>query len=256
MLDRLDPKTIQEGVDAARDSGVDSEVASLLEWARGFLGERLMMTTAFGKSGMVIMHALKDVAPDVPIYFIDTGFHFGETLEFFDRLLNDWKINLISHKPKVFGDDFVAEYGEKLHDRDPDLCCHKNKVEPLGELVGQEGRHQGWITGVRRDQSSTRAQAETIEILEDGMVKIQPLVHWSRADVEEYLEKHSVPLHPLFSQGYASVGCAPCTKPSGDSKDERAGRWAGKAKTECGLHTFWKKKKAAGVGGSDESQGS
>ena len=95
---------------------------------------------------------------------------------------------------------------------------------------------------MRRDQSSTRAAADPIEILEGGKLKLQPLVFWTRDDVDRYIDEHKIPLHPLFSKGYTSIGCEPCTRPNTDGADERAGRWAGKAKTECGLHTFWKKK--------------
>lgn len=245
-MDRLDAGTVHEAVEAARNKGIDEDVGDLVEWAHELLGERLMMTTAFGKSGMVIMHAVKERKLPIPIFFLDTGFHFRETLDFLNRLKSDWNINLVARKPEIHGIDFVRKFGEKLHDRDPDLCCQKNKVEPMRDLFGEEGRYQAWITGVRRDQSSTRAQAESIELLEDNLIKVQPLAHWSRDRVEEYLTKHDVPLHPLFSEGYASIGCEPCTRPTGDSKDERAGRWAGKAKTECGLQTFWKKKQADG----------
>jgi phosphoadenosine phosphosulfate reductase len=162
-------------------------------------------------------------------------------MTYLETLRSNWGVDILVHRPRVFGVEFVQSFGDKLYERDPDLCCHKNKVEPMAELIGEHGRYQGWITGVRRDQASTRAQAETIELLEGNLIKVQPLAHWTRSDVDAYIDRHSIPMHPLFSQGYASIGCAPCTRPTGDSSDERAGRWAGKAKTECGLHTFWKK---------------
>ena len=249
----IDHETVERETNDARSAGLDRDVGALLRWAGDLLGERLMMSTAFGKSGMVILHHLKEFAPDVPIYFLDTGFHFAETMRYLEDLRDRWKIRLIVHRPKLFGIDFVRKHGERLHERDPDLCCHLNKVEPFRELFGDDGRYQGWITGVRRDQSSTRAEAEPIELLEGNLVKLQPLAFWTRAEVDAYLEKHDVPLHPLFAKGYASIGCEPCTRPTGDSKNERAGRWAGKAKTECGLQTFWKKKAAASAAASESS---
>lgn len=239
--ERLPREAILAGVARAREQGIDRDVRRLLRWAHELLGTRLMMSTAFGKSGMVILHILKDEAPEVPVFFLDTGFHFPETLDFLARLRKLWNTHLIVRRPKLFGADFTSKYGEKLYETDPDLCCHKNKVEPFRELIAPDSPYQGWITGIRRDQESTRAQAEPIELLEGNMLKIQPLAYWTRVDVEKYIDDNDIPLHPLFSQGYASIGCAPCTRPSGDSKNERAGRWAGTLKTECGLHTSWKK---------------
>lgn len=256
-MERLDPDTIRAAAEGARARGLDRDVGDLLAWAWSVLGDRLMMSTAFGKSGMVILHVLKERAPEIPVYFLDTGFHFQETLSYLKQLEDEWKIALKVHRPALYGVEFTRRHGEKLYERDPDFCCHKNKVEPMAELIGENGRYQGWITGVRRDQAATRANAETIELLEGNLVKIQPLAHWTRQDVDDYLEKHSVPLHPLFAKGYASIGCEPCTRPTGSSKDERAGRWAGKAKTECGLHTFWKQNEreraAAAQGGEPPS---
>jgi phosphoadenosine phosphosulfate reductase len=191
---------------------------------------------------MVILDLARRTLPELPVYFLDTGFHFQETLDFAERIRREWKLKLIVYRPKLFGAAFAEQFGDKLYESDPDLCCHKNKVEPFAELLA---RHQGWIAGIRRDQANTRADAEAIEILEENKLKIQPLVHWTRAMVDAYIEEHAIPLHPLLSQGYTSIGCAPCTKPCVDPADERAGRWAGTQKTECGLHLFWKKRGGA-----------
>lgn len=247
-MSRVDVETLDRAIEEARRGGLDGDVRSLLRWAYETLGDQLVMSTAFGKSGMVILHVLKDEVPEVPVYFIDTGFHFPETLEFVERLRSEWGARLLVHGPELRGKAFEERYGERPWERDPDFCCHKNKVDPFRELIGETGRYQGWITGVRRDQSSTRAFAEPIERLEGGLVKIQPLAHWKRARVEEYLRENEVPLHPLFARGYPSIGCQPCTRAVGEGTDERAGRWAGKDKTECGLHTFWKKVEAARAG--------
>ena len=243
-----DRKTLEAEVQAAHSRGVDEHPRDLIKWAYDLLGDQLMMSTAFGKTGMVILHMVKDIIPDIPIYFLDTGFHFQETLDYARDLKEKWGLNLAFHKPALHGDAFTEKYGEKLYETNPDLCCHKNKVEPFAELIN---KYQGWIAGIRRDQSSSRAQAQSLEILETNKLKVQPMVMWTRARIEKYLDKHNIPLHPLFSHGYASIGCAPCTQPCGNSSDERAGRWSGKQKTECGLHLFWEKqeKKPAGDDG-------
>jgi len=240
-VSRIDAQTLQQAVEAVRASGADRDTRELLAWAWELFGSQLMMSTAFGKSGMVILHMVKDVCPQVPVYFLDTGFHFPETLQFLADLRERWDVNIIAKRPTVFGVEFVEKYGEKPYETDPDLCCHNNKVEPFRDLFGDTGQYQAWIAGVRRDQSSTRAAAETIELMEGGLVKVQPLAQWTRDTVEEYLAEHEIPLHPLFAKGYPSIGCEPCTRPATDPNDERSGRWVNKAKTECGLHTFWKK---------------
>jgi phosphoadenosine phosphosulfate reductase len=234
----IDEATLSQEVEAARKQGIDREAREVIRWAHGLLGDKLMMSTAFQKGGMVILHMTREIIPELPIYFLDTGFHFPETLEFIETLRRDWRVNLILQRPKLYGEAFKAQHGEKPYETNPDLCCHNNKTEPMAELLEN---YQGWITAVRRDQASTRANAEPLEILEGPKLKVQPLALWGRAQVESYLQEHKVPLHPLYRQGYSSIGCAPCTRPCSDPQNERAGRWVGKAKTECGLHTHWKK---------------
>lgn len=238
MLEPLPRDELESKTREALARGLENNPRELLKWAHDLLGPRLMISTAFGKSGMSILHMLQDLELDLPIYFVDTGFHFQETLDYIDTLESAWGIKIQLQRPKLFGDEFKERFGEKLYENNPDLCCHKNKVEPFANLLEQ---YQGWIAGIRRDQSSTRAAAEALEVLESNQLKVQPLVLWTRKDVEQYLKDNKVPLHPLFSQGYPSIGCAPCTRPSTDDGDERSGRWAGKGKTECGLHLFRKK---------------
>ena len=240
---RVDEETLAAAVRFARLVGIDRDARSVLGWAHELLGDQLMMTTSFQKSGMVILHILRDVAPGLPVYFLDTGFHFAETLEFAERIRFEWGVNLTLHRPSLYGDAFRARYGS-LYESDPDRCCSLNKVAPQRELLA---RHQGWIAGVRRDQSDARGGADFIELLEGGSLKIQPLASWTRADVEEYLRAYKIPVHPLFAHGYSSIGCAPCTQPSSDPNDERAGRWVGRAKSECGLHTMFVKAQPAGA---------
>lgn len=245
-MDLIDRKALEEEVGSARRDGTESDPRKLLQWAHDLLGPRLMMSTAFGKTGMVILHMVKDIIPDLEIYFLDTGFHFQESLAFADRIRREWGLRITLHRPRLYGDAFRARHGERIYETDPDFCCHNNKVEPFAELIR---RYQGWIAGIRRDQSSTRADAATLEVLETSKLKVQPLALWTRERVEEYLSEHRIPLHPLFSRGYTSIGCAPCTSPCAHpGADERAGRWAGKEKTECGLHLFLKKQAKSSPG--------
>jgi len=236
-MDLIELSALEAAVAGARSSGVDADARAVLRWARGLLGERLMMSTSFQKGGMVLLHLAREVVPEIPVYFLDTGFHFQETLDFARQIRDDWGIRLVINQPKLIGQPFEEKHG-KLHDTNPDLCCHLNKVEPNNEILA---RYQGWVTSIRRDQSSTRAQAEVLEVLEGARLKVQPLAHWTREQVNAYIWEHKIPIHPLYSQGYTSIGCAPCTQPSSDPLNERAGRWGGK-KVECGLHTFWKAK--------------
>jgi len=233
----MDQAALEQAVEEARRSGIDRDARSVMLWARHLLGEGLMMTTSFQKGGMILLHLARELMPDLPVYFLDTGFHFPETIEFAERIRREWGINVIFQRGNLYGDAFKARYGE-LYETDPNLCCHLNKVEPQNELLA---RYPGWITAIRRDQASTRAEVEVLEILEGPRLKVMPLAHWSREQVSGYLAEHHLPVHPLYAKGYSSIGCGPCTQPSSDPANERAGRWGGK-KVECGLHTFWKKR--------------
>ncbi|HVR76002.1 MAG TPA: phosphoadenylyl-sulfate reductase [Planctomycetota bacterium] len=235
-FDRLDAAALVAAVESARALELHRDPHRVIRWAHEVLGDGLMMTTSFQKSGMAILHMVRDIAPRLPVYFIDTGFHFAKSLEFAEQIRREWGINLILQRPGLFGEAFHVRYG-KLHERNPELCCQLNKVEPQRELLE---RYQGWIAGVRRDQSATRAAVDSLEVLEGAKLKVQPLAYWERSQVDAYLAEHRIPVHPLFAEGYTSIGCAPCTQPNTDLLNERAGRWIGKAKTECGLHTFWK----------------
>jgi len=224
---------LEEAVEGARRREIDRDAEELLRWAHGLLGNQVMMTTSFQKGGMVLLHMVRECVPSLPVFFIDTGRHFPETLEFADRIRRDWGINLIIERSPA-RDRFFSDPDGNLCETDPDLCCHLNKVVPSRQIVG---RHQGWITAIRRYQASTRVHADTLEILDGGKLKVQPLAFWTRERVNAYLLEHEVPIHPLHLKGYPSIGCAPCTRPCFDPANERAGRWAGQ-KIECGLHTF------------------
>jgi phosphoadenosine phosphosulfate reductase len=216
----------------------DAEPAEILKWAFTNLPE-IAIAASFQVGGLVNIHIARQVTDLVPVLFIQTGFHFPETLAFRDRIVAEWGVELIETKPTLGPQRQAAELGPELYRTDPDLCCQLNRVLPLQDVL--EGL-DGWITGLRRDQGPTRRDTPVFDrqVLHSGKTiwKISPLAAWTGADVWAYAEEHEIPIHPLYEQGYLSIGCAPCTRPVREGEDERAGRWSGSAKTECGIHTF------------------
>lgn len=214
---------------------------AILEWAAGTI-DRLAVATSFQSSGLVILHMMRSLRPGLPVLFLDTGFHFDETLRFKQEITEMWDLNVVDLRGEHGSARRQAEiYGPALYQRDPDKCCAINKVEPLQRALQN---YDGWISGLRRDQSPLRAETPIIEaqMLPSGdeVLKIHPLAHWSREDVAAYVKEHSIPTHPLLERGFRSIGCQPCTRAISDDEEERAGRWDGQAKTECGIHSFGK----------------
>lgn len=208
---------------------------AILAWTCERFRPDVMLSCSFQHDGVVLAHMLHQIAPEVPVVFINTGFHFPETLAYRDEIVKRFGIRLVELQPIMERGEFAARHGLDLYARNPDLCCHINKVEPLRRyLPGM----RAWINGRRRDQGSTRHAIRVIEQYQGKLYKVNPLASWTSRDTFYYLERHEIPLHPLFEKGYASVGCAPCTRPVLAGENERDGRWAGQAKTECGLHTF------------------
>jgi phosphoadenosine phosphosulfate reductase len=214
----------------------------VLRWAVAHFGERLAIGTSFGKDGLVLLDHLRTMAPTVPVLFLETGYHFPETLALRDQLVSAWGIHVVNIRPPQTVEEQDREFGKDLFTRDPDLCCFRRKVDPLRrELLG----YDAWLTGVRRDQHAGRAAVPLVEWQEldpgiRGIFKLNPLAAWSRGQVDAYLDDHHLPRHPLWEQGYASIGCAPCTRKLRLGESERAGRWSGTGKVECGIHLMGK----------------
>jgi phosphoadenosine phosphosulfate reductase len=195
-------------------------------------GEDLLFTSSFGAQSAVMLHLWSRVAKGLPVVMLDTGFLFPETLAYRDRLVEKLGLTVKTLHPDVPNADFVARYGPDIQKTDPDFCCGLNKVAPLAPY---KEKAKAWVSGLRRDQSKTREAVPILE--EDGhLVRVHPIATLTKADVAAYLAKHDLPEHPLVARRYLSIGCAPCTRAVADGEDERAGRWAGTAKTECGLH--------------------
>jgi phosphoadenosine phosphosulfate reductase len=213
--------------------------ATILKWAAGAI-DRLTVATSFQSSGLVILHLLRSIRTDLPVLFLDTGFHFEETLRFRDQIAELWELKVMDLTGSHGSPEEQARiHGPELYRRNPDLCCTINKVEPL---QGALEEYDGWISGIRRDQSPLRAATPVIEaqMLPTGteVLKVHPLAHWTATDVASYVREHDIPTHPLLERGFRSIGCSPCTRAVSDGEDERAGRWDGYVKTECGIHSF------------------
>jgi phosphoadenosine phosphosulfate reductase len=230
------------GLTAAERDSVLAAVSATLEgrpaqeiaaWVAGAFGRNVIVAASM--QDVILPHLFAQVIPDVDVLFLETGYHFPETLATRDLAARDLPITVVNAFPRQSVAEQDAEYGERLHDRDPNLCCFLRKVEPLARSL--EGR-AAWVTGVRRAESPTRADAPIVS-WDDAhdLVKINPLVSWSDEDVEAYQVEHDLPRNPLVADGYPSIGCAPCTRRVAPGEDPRAGRWSGKDKTECGIHT-------------------
>ncbi|MFV2070341.1 MAG: phosphoadenylyl-sulfate reductase [Pirellulales bacterium] len=207
----------------------------IVRWAVDHYFPRLTMATAFGPEGCVILSILSTIERDVAVFNLDTGYQFSETLELRDRIAARYGITVEWKRPELSVEQYEAAHGGPLYKREPDRCCFDRKVRVLREaIVGMEA----WISGIRRDQSPDRATAPIVGWDKKfGLVKINPLVNWTKQDVWRRITDEEIPYNPLHDEGYLSVGCWPCTRPVEAGEGERAGRWSGLAKTECGLHT-------------------
>lgn len=200
--------------------------------------DRVAIASAFQAEGTAVMHMAVQVRPDVPIMFLETGFHFAETLAFKERLTEQLGLNVVELTGDYTVQSQEVEFGAKLYERDPTLCCELNKVIPFNRALRDL---DGWITSMRRDSAWTRKNTPILDQYEfepgKTLVRINPIANWSKQRVWAYLKEHDIPQNPLYDLGYASIGCAPCTRMVFAGEDERAGRWSGIMKTECGIHT-------------------
>jgi phosphoadenosine phosphosulfate reductase len=182
----------------------------------------------------VLIDIASRVAPDVNVVFLDTGYHFPETLETRDRVEKRYPIRLHTILPRQTVEEQDATFGPRLHDRDPDACCSLRKVEPLARALDD---YLAWASGIRRDEATTRRNVGVVEWdRKRSMVKVNPLACWTQQQVDEYIIANDVEVNPLVYDGYPSIGCAPCTRRVEPGADPRSGRWANNRKTECGLH--------------------
>jgi phosphoadenosine phosphosulfate reductase len=209
------------------------QALTVLRWAGETFGRDFAVTSSMADG--LLAHLAGRAVPGVDVIFLDTGFHFVETLGTRDWIASALPVTVVDVRPEQTVAEQDREFGPRLFERDPDLCCALRKVQPLAaQLTG----YVAWGSGVRRDESATRRGTKLVDWdAKREMVKINPLAAWTDDDVAAYLAEHRVPVNPLREIGYASIGCAPCTRPVAPGEDPRAGRWAGLGKTECGIHT-------------------
>jgi phosphoadenosine phosphosulfate reductase len=206
----------------------------IIEWAFKEFGEALTIATGFGAEGTVLIDLAAKITSQLQVFFLDTNFLFPETYALRRRLEERYKIEIRAFETRLTPAAQEQNYGAELWQRDPDLCCRIRKLEPLQEAL--QGR-AAWMTAIRRDQTAARANAGIVEWDNRWqLAKVNPLARWSKREVWSYIYKNDVPFNTLHSEGYWSIGCTHCTRAVGANENERAGRWAGFAKTECGLH--------------------
>lgn len=219
----------------AEQAGRDLEdvpALEILRWAAETFGPRFCVTSSMEDA--VVAHLASRAMPGVDVVFLDTGYHFAETIGTRDAVAAVMDVNVITLTPRQTVAEQDAEYGPRLYERDPDLCCGLRKVRPLEEGLKD---YAAWATGLRREESPTRANTPVVGWDEKRQkVKISPIARWTQDDVDAYVAEHGVLTNPLLTDGYASVGCEPCTRRVAPGENARSGRWAGRAKTECGLH--------------------
>jgi phosphoadenosine phosphosulfate reductase len=219
----------------AKRAGRELESApadEIVRWAVQTFGARFAVASAMQDA--VLVHLVSQVAPGIDVLFLDTGYHFAETLGTRDAIAATYDVNLIILTPQQTVAEQDAAYGPTLHDRDPDRCCRLRKVAPLDRALQ---RYDAWATGLRRVDAPTRASTPVVSYdARRDKVRIAPIAAWSDQDVEDYIASHGILINPLLTAGYRSIGCAPCTRAVAAGEDPRAGRWAGSVKTECGIH--------------------
>jgi len=227
----------------ARFEGMMTE--EVLKWAWDRFGARASIGTSFQGAGLVMMHLALKNGIRFPVFTLDTGLLFPETLELRNRLEDFYGFKIESLHPDLSVEQQEEAQGPELWKREPDLCCTLRKVLPLQDKLSQL---DCWITGLRKQQSDSRAGIGILELYvldpQTGrdIVKLNPMAGWKREDVWTYIKANKIPYNPLQDQGYKSIGCTPCTNKTASGEDERAGRWTGFQKVECGIHTFLSKK--------------
>ena len=238
------------GLSAREVAGLNQRFAGrttpeVLAWAWERFGNRAAIGTSYQGAGLVMIHLAKMAGLRFPVFTLDTGLLFPETLALKQRLEDFYELKIEALEPDLTVAEQADVHGPELWKRDPELCCTARKVLPLR---GKLEELACWLTGLRRQQSQARAAVDIVELYhldeETGreIVKVNPMAHWSREEIWSHIQKHKIPYNPLHDLGYRSIGCMPCTRKITEGQDERAGRWIGFKKVECGIHTFLPKK--------------
>ena len=229
----MDPDRTEQVVAQAAGELADASPEEILRWAIGTFGERICVTSSM--TDAVIIHMASAIRPGIDVIFLDTGYHFAETIGTRDAVAAVYPVNLINVTPSRTVAEQDAELGSRLYGRNPDLCCYLRKVEPLERALS---RYDAWITGVRRDETVARREVRPVEWdRRRTMVKVNPIASWLQKQMDDYIAENGILVNPLVHSGYPSIGCSTCTRRVAPGQDPRSGRWAGTGKTECGIHS-------------------
>ncbi|MGL3804660.1 phosphoadenylyl-sulfate reductase [Paeniglutamicibacter sp. R2-26] len=213
--------------------GFDAPAAEVIAWVKANFATA-EVAVACSMADAVLPAVVAEALPGVDVLFLETGYHFGETHATRNEVAAALDVRIVDVLPERTVEQQDAELGPRLHERDPGTCCRLRKMEPLAKALAG---YRLWFTGVRRDEGPTRADTPLVTWDEaHGLVKVNPLAAWSFEELTGYAAERNVPVNLLLAHGYPSIGCAPCTRPVAEGEDPRSGRWAGLAKTECGIH--------------------
>jgi phosphoadenosine phosphosulfate reductase len=227
-----DPQQMRSLAEQAAEELDDASAEDVIRWATDTFGKRICVTSSM--TDAVIIHLASAVRPGIDVVFLDTGYHFPETIGTRDAVQAVYPITLVNVTPSRTVEEQDAELGPRLYGRNPDLCCYLRKVEPLERTLAG---YDAWITGVRREETTARRTTRVVEWDDKReMVKVNPIVSWTAKQVDDYIATNGVLVNPLVYDGYPSIGCRTCTLRVEPGADPRSGRWAGTGKTECGIH--------------------
>ena len=228
----LDTDTLRRAAERAGDELEGASAFDVLRWADDHLGDSWCVTSSMADA--LVPHLASRVHPGIDVVFLDTGYHFAETIGTRDAVVATMDVTVRTVEPRQTVAEQDRSFGARLYERNPDQCCALRKVTPLREAL--KG-YRGWASGLRRDESVTRRDVKLVEWdARRSMVKLNPIAAWTQADVDAYLATNGILINPLLYDGFGSIGCAPCTRRIKPGEDARAGRWAGMSKTECGIH--------------------
>ena len=228
-------------ITAANELLAHAPPQEVLAWAVKRFHPKLLMATAFGAEGCCIIEMLSRIEPTVTLINLDTGYQFPETLVVRDQLKAKYGMDVELVKPTTTVSEYEKAHGGPLHQHDPNQCCHDRKVLPLRAALDRYAP-LAWVSAIRKDQTTDRGAAAVVQRDKKfGIIKVNPLLHWTKKEVWGHIVKHEVPYNELHDRGYPSIGCWPCTRAVAAGEDERSGRWAGQAKKECGLHVVEEK---------------
>ena len=232
LIFREDAEQMRTLAEQAAEELADASAEEIIRWATDTFGDRICITSSM--SDAVIVHLASAIKPGIDVVFLDTGYHFPETIGTRDAVSAVYPVNLVNVTPSRTVAEQEADLGPRLYGRNPDLCCYLRKVEPLERTLAG---YDAWFTGVRREETLSRRSARVVEFDEKRQkVKVNPIVSWTSEQVDEYIASNGVLVNPLVYDGYPSIGCRTCTMRVEPGADPRSGRWAGTGKTECGIH--------------------